>query len=61
VDLRAKELAALGFADVKPENAQKWTKAAADQIDLLMRIGAKAAEETEVKEHFRSFTPAPVI
>ena len=61
VDLRAKELAALGFADVKAEDAQKWTKAAADQIDLLMRIGAKAPEEVEVKEHFRSFTPAPAI
>ena len=57
VDLSKDGLAKLKITDVKPEDAQKMDKADAEQIEVLLRIGAKAAAQVNVKEHFGAFAP----
>jgi hypothetical protein len=55
VDLSEDGLADLGIAGVNSEQARRLDKADRDHIDLLMRIGSKAAAQVNVKEHFGSF------
>jgi len=56
VDLSAEGLAALGFNkdEVDPATAQKMDVADREHIDLLMRIGTKAARQVDVA-HFGPF------
>ena len=57
VDLSSEGLKDLGFLDVDAATAQKMDKADQGHIELLLRIGAKAAEQVKVREHFGSFAP----
>jgi predicted acylesterase/phospholipase RssA len=57
VDLSDQGLANLGIRDIKAEDARKMDKADPEQIDALLRIGSKAAEQVNVKEHFGAFAP----
>lgn len=54
VDLSRSGLAALGFSDVDPGAAQKMDKADAAHIELLLKIGEKAAAQVDIR-HFGSF------
>ena len=56
VDLSAKGLAALGFStdEVDPAVAQKMDQADPEHIDLLLKIGTKAAGQVDAK-HFGPF------
>lgn len=56
VDLSAKGLAALGFGmdEVDPATAQKMDLADSDHIDLLLKIGTKAAAQVDA-QHFGPF------
>jgi len=56
VDLSARGLTALGFTaeDVDPATAQKMDKADPQHIDLLLKIGTKAAAQVDAR-HFGSF------
>jgi hypothetical protein len=58
VDLTVEGLKALGFAaaDVDPATAQKMDKADKAHIDLLLKIGAKAALQVDAR-HFGPFVP----
>ena len=57
VDLSAGGLATLGFTarDVDPAMAQKMDKADPEHIDLLLKIGTKAAAAQVDARHFGSF------
>jgi predicted acylesterase/phospholipase RssA len=57
VDLSDKGLADLGITDASSEEARKMDKADGDHIDLLLRIGSKAAEQVNVRQHFGTFAP----
>ena len=57
VDLSDEGLKNLGITGVKSEDARKMDKADAEQIDLLLRIGSKAAGQVSVKDHFGAFAP----
>ena len=56
VDLSASGLKALGFTaeDVDPAMAQKMDKADPEHIDLLLKIGTRAAAQVDAR-HFGSF------
>ena len=56
VDLSARGLTALGFTaeDVDPAMAQKMDKADPEHIDLLLKIGTRAAAQVDAR-HFGSF------
>ena len=56
VDLSASGLRALGFTaeDVDPAMAQKMDKADPEHIDLLLKIGTRAAAQVDAR-HFGSF------
>jgi hypothetical protein len=58
VDLSRNSLTALGFPDVNPANARKMDKADQEHIELLLKIGAKAASQVDIG-HFGSFAPGP--
>jgi hypothetical protein len=58
VDLSRKGLDDLRLGDVDPQNAQKMDKADPPHIDLLLSVGAAAAAQVNVAEHFGSFAPA---
>lgn len=58
VDLSDKGLAKLGITGIKSEDAGKMDKADAGQIDMLLRIGSKAAGQVNVREHFGAFAPS---
>jgi len=51
VDLSAKGLAALGFADVDAKTAQKMDEATDDHIDLLLKIGDAAAAQVDAAQY----------
>ena len=55
VDLSDEGLDQLGIAGVNSEQARKMDKADRDHIDLLLRIGSRAAAQVNVKEHFGHF------
>jgi hypothetical protein len=55
VDLSDEGLARLGIAGVRSEDARRMDRADRDHIDLLLRIGSKAAEQVNVTEHFGGF------
>jgi uncharacterized protein len=57
VDLSDQGLASLGLSGVSSEDVSKMDKADSDHIDLLLRVGSKAAGQVNVKEHFGSFAP----
>ncbi|HEX3204176.1 MAG TPA: hypothetical protein VHQ67_05440, partial [Nitrospiraceae bacterium] len=57
VDLSDEGIARLGLTGVSSEEARKMDKADSDHIDLLLQIGAKAAGQVNVAEHFGSFAP----
>jgi uncharacterized protein len=57
VDLSDDGLARLGFGEVDPATARKMDKADQDHIDLLLRIGARAAAQVR-PEHFGDFLAA---
>ena len=54
VDLSRTGLTRLGFPDVEPRTVQKMDKADAAHIELLLKIGEKAAAQVDVR-HFGSF------
>ena len=56
VDLSRAGLDALGFTDVEQATAQKMDKADQEHIELLLRIGGKAAAQVDIG-HFGSFAP----
>jgi hypothetical protein len=58
VDLSDEGLANLGITGIKSEDARKMDKADEEQIDMLLRIGSKAAKQVKVKEHFGAFAPS---
>ena len=55
-DLSRTGLAKLGFPDVSPATAQKMDKADEAHIELLLRVGASAAAQVDIR-HFGSFAP----
>jgi hypothetical protein len=55
VDLSDEGLASLGITDVSSEQARRMDKADRDHIDLLLRIGSRAAAQVHVREHFGRF------
>ena len=55
VDLSREGLDALEFPNVTPETVRKLDKADQPHIELLMKLGAAAAEQVDVKGHFGSF------
>ena len=55
VDLSQASLQKLGFANVDSETTTKMDKAEPEHIELLLQIGAKAAEQVNVTEHFGAF------
>jgi hypothetical protein len=57
VDLSDDGLARLGITGVSSEDARRMDKADAEQIDVLLRIGSKAAGQVNVNEHFGAFAP----
>ena len=57
VDLSSRGLAALGFAGTDPRTVQRMDKADKAQIELLLDIGARAANQVDIGEHFGSFAP----
>jgi patatin-like phospholipase len=57
VDLGGAGLAKLGCADVDPDLAQKMDRADSDHIELLLRIGGRAAAQVDVGRHFGPFAP----
>ena len=57
IDLSREGLNALAFSHVTPETVRKLDKADRPHIDLLMKIGAAAAEQVDVNGHFGSFAP----
>lgn len=57
VDLSDEGLVRLGITGVSSEEARKMDKADAGHIDLLLKIGSKAAGQVNVKEHFGGFAP----
>jgi hypothetical protein len=57
VDLSPPALAALGFPTVDAEALARLDKADADHIDLLARVGERAARQVDVGEHFGPFAP----
>jgi hypothetical protein len=57
VDLSDEGLARAGIAGVNSEDARKMDKADSSHIDMLLRIGSKAAGQVNVKEHLGSFAP----
>ena len=58
VDLSDEGLARLGITGVRSEDARKMDKADAEQIDVLLRIGSKAAGQVNIKKHFGAFAPS---
>ena len=54
VDLSRAGLTRLGFGDVDPGTVQKMDKADAGHIELLLKIGGKAAAQVDIK-HFGPF------
>ena len=60
VDLSDEGLTSLGITDVRAEDARKMDKADTEQIDALLRIGSKAAEQVNVREHFGAFAASSV-
>ncbi len=56
VDLSGAALASFGFADVDPSVVQKMDKADPEHIELLLRIGARAAAQVKI-DHFGPFAP----
>jgi uncharacterized protein len=58
VDLTAKGLAKLTFGHIDPDVAGRMDKADEKHIGLLLQIGAEAAKQVNVKEHFGPFAPA---
>jgi uncharacterized protein len=59
VDLSDKGLAKLDIRGVSSEDARKMDKADSGHIDLLLRIGSRAAgQQVNVKEHFGGFAPS---
>lgn len=57
VDLSNEGLLRLGITGVSSEDARRMDKADAGQIDVLLRIGSKAAGQVNVNEHFGAFAP----
>jgi hypothetical protein len=57
VDLSSAGLERLGFRDVSSDTARKMDKADREHIELLLKIGAAAAKQVDVKQHFGSFAP----
>jgi hypothetical protein len=57
VDLSREGLGLLGFPQVNTETARKMDKADREHIELLLAIGAAAAAQVDVKQHFGSFAP----
>lgn len=57
VDLSDEGLAKLGIQDVGSGDVRKMDKADPDHIDLLLRVGSKAAAQVNAKEHFGPFAP----
>ena len=57
VDLSKHGLAALGFAEADPRTVQRMDKADEAQIELLLDIGARAATQVDIAQHFGSFAP----
>jgi hypothetical protein len=55
VDLSDKGLARLGFDRVTPAEVRKMDKADPDHIELLLKVGAKAAEQVNAAAHFDRF------
>jgi hypothetical protein len=57
VDLSDEGLARLRLGHVNSEDAQKLDKADQEHIALLLKIGSKAAEQVNVRDHFGAFAP----
>jgi predicted acylesterase/phospholipase RssA len=57
VDLSDDGLVTLGCGSVNAADARKMDKADQAHIQLLFDIGAKAAQQVNVKEHFGAFAP----
>jgi len=57
VDLSDEGLAKLGITGVSSAEVRKMDKADPDHIDLLLRVGSKAAAQVNVREHFGVFAP----
>lgn len=57
VDLGRESLTRLGFANIDPETARKMDKADEAHIELLLNIGAAAARQVNVAQHFGPFAP----
>ena len=55
IDPSRKGLDALGFSNVSSDTARKMDKADREHIDLLVKIGAAAGKQVDVKQHFGSF------
>lgn len=55
VDLSREGLDALDFTDVHPETVRKLDKADRPHIELLLKLGAAAAAQVDVKHHFGTF------
>jgi uncharacterized protein len=57
VDLSAEGLESLGCSDVAPKTAQQMDLADQAHIDLLLKIGERAARQVNVREHFGLLAP----
>ena len=57
VDLTESGLSRLGFDNVSPDTAKKMDKADPEHIELLLKIGASAAAQVSVRDHFGSLAP----
>lgn len=57
VDLSEAGLASLGLAEVDPDQVKKMDKADAAHIELLLRVGERAAGQVDARAHFGSFAP----
>jgi hypothetical protein len=57
IDVSREGLDALGFDGVSSDAVRKLDKADREHIELLIEIGAAAAKQVEVKQHFGFFAP----
>ena len=56
IDLSREGLTALGFPDLDPQDVQKMDDASSENIEQLLKIGDKAAQQVE-SSHFGAFAP----
>jgi hypothetical protein len=57
VDLSDDALAKLKLGNISPEDVRKMDKADPEHIELLLRLGSRAAEQVKIRDHFGIFAP----